>query len=164
MPGTNKMKLKLISDKFWIILSATNEKIGTLSESITGKYTVIVNGSVGTIDSKEELIASLGTNLFDDVIVTKKEDSMSFIDGYPTFVSGAVKKSSDLTNIPTFVKQVDSNVIFAAGYYCIKFPKQVMPATTPKIQTLVKYGYLGPFKTQQEMNFHLQKARSAKSS
>lgn len=156
------MKLKAISEKFWIILSSTNEKIGTLSESKEGKFTVIVNGSTGVINSKEELITSLGTDLFKDVEVNEAAKELVFIDGYPTFITGAVKKECEIAGIPAFAKQIDSNVIFAAGYYCIKFPKQTMPATTPKVQTLVKYGYLGPFKTQQEMNFHLQKHRAIK--
>lgn len=159
------MKLKSITDNFWIILSATNEKIGTLSED-NGQYNVIVNGDTAKVGSKDELIAALGVDLFQDVVKAEKEtESVSYINGYPAFIAGAVPKKleePELVNIPAFTKHKESNVVFAAGYYCIKFPKQTMPASSPKIQTLTKYGFLGPFKTQQEMNFHLQKARAAK--
>lgn len=159
------MKLKSITDNFWIILSATNEKIGTLSE-YNGQYNVIVNGDAAKVGSKDELIAALGVDLFQDIVKTEKEtESVSYINGYPAFITGAVPKKTEdgsLADVPTFVKHSESSVIFAAGYYCIKFPKQVMPATAPKALTLMKYGFLGPFKTQQEMNFHLQKARAIK--
>lgn len=158
------MKLKQILETFWIILSSTNEKIGTLSEN-NGKYTVIVDGEVVKIASKDELLASLGSELFQNVVAPEVTESVCYIDGYPAFIAGAVPKKledPELKNIPAFTKHKESNVVFAAGYYCIKFPKQTMPASSPKVQTLTKYGFLGPFKTQQEMNFHLQKARATK--
>lgn len=161
------MKLKQITENFWIILSSTNEKIGTLSEH-NGRYNVIVNGSSANVESKADLEAALGIDLFENVVKEQKtSEAITYINGYPAFISGAIAKKapeSTLADIPTFVKHNESSIMFAAGYYCIKFPKQVMPATTPKVQTLMKYGFLGPYKTQQEMNFHLQKARAIKNS
>lgn len=167
MQGMNNMQLKpILLDKFWLILSDTNEKIGALSFK-DATFSVIANGSVAKVGSKEELLEAFGIDLFQNVVATEdKSESITYISGYPAFVANAVAvepKEAELKDIPVFVKSKESTVMFAAGYYCIKFPKLTMPATTPKVQTLVKYGFLGPYKTQQEMNFHLQKARAAKS-
>lgn len=161
------MKLKpILTDKFWLILSDTNEKIGALSFK-DATFTVIASGSVANAGSKEELLEAFGIDLFQNVVEsTEKEEAITYINGFPAFVVNAVPVKVDepnLKDVPVFVKTKESTVMFAAGYYCIKFPKLTMPATTPKVQTLVKYGFLGPYKTQQEMNFHLQKARAVKS-
>ena len=53
-------------------------------------------------------------------------------------------------NVPLYTKTADSDVYYAAGWYCINFEKGWKHSHGPKYSTLVNYGYAGPFKTEIE--------------
>ena len=49
-----------------------------------------------------------------------------------------------------------NKVYYAAGYYCINFEKGWKQANGPKLATLLKYGFTGPYKTEMEMRQQLR--------
>jgi len=51
-------------------------------------------------------------------------------------------------NLPLYLKAANSNVYYAAGWYCINFEKGWKHSHSPKLGTLLKYGYNGPYKTE----------------
>jgi hypothetical protein len=59
--------------------------------------------------------------------------------------------------LPLYTKTEDSQSFFTAGYYCIEFENGWVPAYCPKLITLGRNNYLGPFKTKLEMTEILRK-------
>jgi hypothetical protein len=53
--------------------------------------------------------------------------------------------------LPLFTKSIDSKSLYCAGYYVIKFDKGWVKSFCPKLITLQRYTYQGPFKTELEM-------------
>ena len=53
--------------------------------------------------------------------------------------------------LPLFTKSNTSKSLFCAGYYLIKFNKLWLKSMCPKLITLERYEYQGPFKTEAEM-------------
>jgi hypothetical protein len=53
--------------------------------------------------------------------------------------------------LPLFTKSGDSKSLYCAGYYVIKFDKGWVKSFCPKLITLQRYPYQGPFKTEIEM-------------
>ena len=53
--------------------------------------------------------------------------------------------------LPLFTKSKDSKSLYCAGYYVIRFEKGWVKSFCPKLITLQRYQYKGPFKTDLEM-------------
>ena len=53
--------------------------------------------------------------------------------------------------LPIYTKSAKSKSFFCAGYYIIKFSSTWVRAYCPKLITLNRYEYQGPFKTQERM-------------
>jgi hypothetical protein len=53
--------------------------------------------------------------------------------------------------LPIYTKGAKSKSFFCAGYYIIKFSSTWVRAYCPKLITLNRYEYQGPFKTQERM-------------
>lgn len=53
--------------------------------------------------------------------------------------------------LPIYTKGAKSKSFFCAGYYIIKFSSTWVRAYCPKLITLNRYEYEGPFKTQERM-------------
>lgn len=60
--------------------------------------------------------------------------------------------------LPIFTKRAKSKSFFCAGYYIIKFNFGWAKAHCPKLITLNRYPYQGPYKTREEMQEQLKLA------
>ena len=58
--------------------------------------------------------------------------------------------------MPLYTKTPDSDIYYAAGWYCINFDKCWKHGHGPKYSTLIKYGFRGPFKTEEECKIVLK--------
>ena len=60
--------------------------------------------------------------------------------------------------LPLFTKSKKSKSLYCAGYYIIRFEKGWVRSFCPKLVTLEKYPYKGPFKTEFTMRQELSDA------
>ena len=60
--------------------------------------------------------------------------------------------------LPLFTKSKKSKSLYSAGYYIIRFDKGWVRSFCPKLVTLEKYSYKGPFKTEFTMRQELSDA------
>jgi hypothetical protein len=58
--------------------------------------------------------------------------------------------------LPIFTKGTKSKSFFCAGYYTVQFNNGWVKSYCPKLITLNRYPYKGPFKTQEEMQESLR--------
>lgn len=137
----------IIQDKFWIV-EQNGSKIGTLKLD-SDKYILYNNHN-----SKEIVYDNLENFIVED------KKSKTFINdvvyGYPANTEQA-HEIDLLDNVPVFKKTATSSVYVAAGYYCLLFPMGWRPSFCPRIETLKKYTYTGPFKTESDMNLSLKR-------
>lgn len=141
----------LVPNKFWI-LESDGEKFATLSKEKKG-YSVLCRGQKFELHDLKEIKERFGITLTDEVIKKEKQskDQVSDIYGFP--VNG--RAFSPLWNVqkklPIYAKSSKSKSLYCAGYYVIQFRKGWVKSFCPKLITLERYPFQGPFKTELEM-------------
>jgi hypothetical protein len=63
--------------------------------------------------------------------------------------------------LPVFTKGSKSKSFFCAGYYIVKFNNGWVKSYCPKLITLNRYAYAGPYESVEEMQEHLRIANGA---
>jgi hypothetical protein len=144
---TFKIK-ELVNDKFWIVESNAG-KVGTIRRVDAG-YEFFDQRNNAT-----QLLSNID-NFTQLEHVTESDIAYKTIDSYPTNSSIAIHVQHE--TLPVFRKKETSKSVYAAGYYIIKF-KYWLPSFCPKLDTLEKYEYRGPFLTEWDMNLSLRKAK-----
>ena len=150
---------EVMKGKFWIIYE--NEvKIGTV-RSIATKSSSSEAYEYYDQRTNEKKILNSMKELFkvstrDNVAV--KEESV-LIAGYDSGTSKAFPAGMQ-DSIPLFKKTQNAKSLYAAGYYIVKFHGMGWQwAKAPKLSTLTKYIYRGPYYTEWEMMQDLKKQR-----
>lgn len=150
----------IVDGKFWIV-EQNGEKVATLRKKENNKFVLSsMNGEV-FFNKKEEITKQFGSDFFlksTKVKVTKSETNECH--GYPTSSLPYNAMYDVRRKLPLFTKSNTSKSLFCAGYYIIKFNKLWLKSQCPKLITLERYEYQGPFKTELEMKAVLAKANS----
>lgn len=137
----------LIPNKEWII-KENDSKIGSI-EKVKKGYVFLKKGQKFNLKSI--------TDFELDVQDTKsKNKSSSEFKNYHIYDFPCSSKPFEpLYNLkkklPIFAKSDKSKSQYCAGYYIIQFKKGWVKSFCPKLITLERYPYQGPFKTEQEM-------------
>jgi len=161
------VKLKPITEKSWLVLTDDGlQRIALLSEQ-KDKLVLIAKGAKTPFKNREEVNKFFNEDIFNNLIESAEEEEEVeyFINGHPVDFDHPfeVKADADIVNehpeIPLYTKTEKSTVYYAAGYYCLGFPAGWMPAYCPKLSTINKYEYKGPFKSDKEMKSILTKLR-----
>lgn len=137
----------LIPNKEWI-LKNQNEKIGSVSKVKKG-YNFLKKGKAIFLKDLEELgIEALPNQLSDKKL--EVENSYS-IYNFPCSSKPYGPVYNLKKKLPLFAKSSKSKSQYCAGFYIIKFRKNWVKSFCPKLITLERYSYYGPYKTEQEM-------------
>lgn len=141
----------LIPNKFWI-LETDGEKIGTLSKEKKG-YSVLCKGQKIEVGDLKEITERFGITITDEAIKKEKQSKTVPSDIYGFPING--RAFGPLWNVqqrlPIYAKSSKSKSLYCAGYYVIKFRKGWVKSFCPKLITLERYPFQGPFKTELEM-------------
>lgn len=161
------IKLKPITETSWLVIGDTEEtKTGLLTE-IRNEYILMVRGEKKKFVNRKEVNKFFSEDVFKNTAETKTEPDVKkdyFINGYPVDFDNPNEVIIKGNSLPLFSKKATSDVYYCAGYYCINFPKNWMPAHCPKLSTLKSYEYSGPYKTELEAKTVLTKLRKEKNS
>lgn len=157
------VKLKPVTEYSWLVLTDDGlGQVALLSEQ-KNKYILIAKGAKTTFDNRGEVSAFFNeTDLFSRIVEPAEEvESETFINGYPVDYEKPIQSEleGEFANLPLFVKKEGSQAYYAAGYYCVKFPKNWAKIFCPKLSTLEKYEFEGPFKLERETKSVLTKLR-----
>jgi len=140
----------IIDGKCWI-LEQDGQKIGTLRKE-KKIYSVDKQGvklEVGTLD---EVIEKLGVQFeqYSKVKVQSTNNQYSVYD-YPCSSKPYGPLYNVVKKLPIYAKSTKSKSQYCAGYYVIQFRKGWVKSFCPKLITLERYPFKGPFKTELEM-------------
>jgi len=150
----------IVDGKFWIV-EQNGTKIATLHKKENNKF--VLSSTTGEVmfNKKQDLTREFGEKFFisnTKVKVTQAEpnDCHSF----PTSVKPYNSMYDVRNKLPLFTKSNASKSLYCAGYYVIKFNKGWVKSFCPKVITLERNEFKGPFKTEFEMKQVLTNAKS----
>lgn len=141
----------IIDNKFWIV-EADGEKVATLRKNEDDRFVMSNEEGIEVFANKESITKKFGKEFFIAKIVKEAENNLpNEVHGYGTSTSPHNAMFDIRKKLPLFTKSEDSKSLYCAGYYVIKFDKGWVKSFCPKLITLQRYDYRGPFKTELEM-------------
>lgn len=149
----------LVPNKAWLV-TENQKKLGTLNKDKKG-YNFFCKGKTYPFKSLNDVKEQLGISFFEESLknirtLTINDNGFSIYD-IPCS-SKPFEPVYDLKKrLPLFSKSSKSKSKYCAGYYVIKFKKGWVKSFCPKLITLERYPYYGPFKAESEMKNKLNK-------
>ena len=150
----------ILKDKFWI-LEDEGVRVGTLSVS-EDKF--MFSGPQGTkyFDSERALTKTFGKGVMINEVPVEENNTVKDkeVYGYLTSTAPFNPLLDVQRKLPLFTKSKKSKSLYCAGYYIIHFDKGWVKSFCPKLITIERYEFKGPFKTDIEMRTALSKANA----
>ena len=144
----NVISKVLVPNKEWI-LEDHGQKIGSIAKEKKG-YTFRRKGQKFEFKSLKEIKEELGVaDLANNTITAPIDQTMIY--GYPTSSKPFEPVYNVKKKLPLFAKSAKSKSQYCAGHYVIQFRKGWVKSFCPKLITLERYPFHGPYKTEAEM-------------
>jgi len=144
----------ILKDRFWII-EDEGVKIGTLSKE-DDRFVVNHKGKIDFCATENQLKKKFGLDLMTANITNSNQQNDNYnVRGFPTRCVPYNSMYDIKRKLPLFTKSKKSKSIYCAGYYLIKFNVSYLKSFCPKLITVERNHYLGPFKTEVEMKQEL---------
>ena len=138
----------VVEKQYWI-LKKDNTKVGQI-EATGDEYTVKIQGQITRY--KTIRMAGKAANIQFEKLPRMKVTPTNQVYGFA--VSGRVFNPVwDVKHrIPLFTKENKSKSWYAAGWYCVRQHRRWRVAQHPKLITLQRYEWRGPFHNREEAN------------
>lgn len=142
----------IINEKFWI-LEEDGQKVGTLRKQENNKFMLSSKNGDRQFNKKDELTKLFGKSFFLPASITDiiKDSEIRDVCGFPTSCFPHNPIYNIQKKLPLFTKSKSSKSLYCAGYYAIKFNKGWVQGFCPKLITIERYPYLGPYKSKLEL-------------
>tara|TARA_E500000081_G_C6131670_1_gene354110 strand:- start:1353 stop:1829 length:477 start_codon:yes stop_codon:yes gene_type:complete len=141
----------VLEDKFWIVENE-GQRVATLRKDEFSQFVFQNKDGVKIYNNKKSVTREFGDDFFVAKIVKEADDSNpKEVHGFSTSTIPHNAMYDIRQKLPLFTKSKDSKSLYCAGYYVIRFEKGWVKSFCPKLITLQRYGYKGPFKTDLEM-------------
>jgi hypothetical protein len=141
----------VIPNQYWI-LKQDDRKIGNI-ESAPGGFQVRINDRV-------EVLKTIGTikrriNIdFEPAIRKVAQEATDSVYGYPTTHPPHNAVYDVRHQVPLYTREPRSKSWYAAGWFRIRQGRSWTVTECPKLITLERYQYQGPFRTREEAQAH----------
>lgn len=145
----NVISKVLVPNKEWI-LANQGQKIGSIAKIKKG-YAFLRKGQKFEFKSLKEIKDELGVDDLAGKSLEVSTTDQNIIYGYPTSSRPYEPVYNVKKKLPLFAKSAKSKSQYCAGHYVIQFRKGWVKSFCPKLITLERYPYAGPFKTEAEM-------------
>lgn len=140
----------VIKNKFWIV-EDHGKKIATIQAVEEGGFVYVHDNQREKFPSIKVLSKQYNIEFAKAEKVKKEKLTTYEIYGYPSTHAPHNEVFDVQRKLPIFTKTAKSKSFFCAGYYIIKFSSTWVRAYCPKLITLNRYQYQGPFASQEEM-------------
>ena len=138
----------IIPNKSWL-LEDNGLKIGTLNKQRSSYY-ILKNGEEVPIGNANDVKEKLGIT-FSNTSESKPSLKEHSVYDFPCNSKPYGAVYNIRRKLPIYAKSTKSKSQYCAGYYAIKFRKGWVKSYCPKLITLDRYPFYGPFKTELEM-------------
>jgi hypothetical protein len=144
-------KIIQLTENSWLVKANINDS-GLLFQKPEGFIFLKTNSRTVLADEKtvKREIGKLPRD------VTKQENEISHIGGYPVKHENVTPVENDKL-IPLYNR--GTKIIFAAGYWCVRFNQNWSLMFCPKQKTLEEYENVGPFKNKLEASAQINKLK-----
>ena len=149
----------VLKDKFWIIEN-DEPRIGTMSWN-DDRYMFSNKIETCFFNNKRDMKKRFGSEIvWTDITPTNSLTVLEnhIVHGFPTSVRPFNTMYDVKRKLPLFTKSDKSKSAYCAGYYIIQFDKGWVKSFCPKLITIERYNFEGPFKTDMEMRSELSRA------
>ena len=145
----------VVKNKFWVV-EDQGTRVATIQAVEDGGFVYVHD------DQREKFtsikILSKEYNItFDKPAKKSSKVVENHIHGYPTQAKPHNELYDVTRKLPVYTKTAKSKSYFCAGYYIVQFESHWAKAYCPKLITLNRYPFRGPFATQEEMLQELRK-------
>jgi hypothetical protein len=141
----------VLKNKFWIV-EQHGSKIATIQAiDEDGGVAYVHNDQREVFPSIKLLTKKYNIEFVKQEKPKKEKQDIYDVYGFPTAHLPHNEVLDVQRYLPIFTKTNKSKSFFCAGHYIIKFSDTWVRAYCPKLITLNRYEYQGPFKTQERM-------------
>jgi hypothetical protein len=145
----------VVKNKFWVV-EDQGHRVATIQAVEDGGF-VYVHDDQRERFTSIKILSKQYNITFDKVNKKSTKAEGNDIYGYPT-QSKPHNELYDVTRrLPVYTKTAKSKSYFCAGYYIVQFESHWAKAYCPKLITLNRYPFRGPFATQEQMLQELRK-------
>ena len=158
--------VEIVKDRFWIVEDA-GIKLGLIRKTQSSDFEVIMQDALDVETLPFDALTSTSGRKILESNQVKKIESVEYgkdideVNGVPAKHKAFNKQSVVIAekNIPTYTKTKKSQVVYAAGYYGLKFPKAGWKnAYCVKLETSYNYVFIGPFKSKTQLEAEIHRA------
>ncbi len=140
----------IVKNKMWIVESG-GEKIATIMAVEEGGFVYVKNDQREQFPSIKLISKKYNIEFVKAERPRREKLDVYDVYGFPTPNQPHNQVLDVQRYLPIYTKSAKSKSFFCAGYYIIKFSNNWVRAQCPKLITLNRYEYQGPFKTQERM-------------
>jgi hypothetical protein len=144
----------IVKNKCWIV-EDNGEKVGSVLSGPEG-VTLVKHNTRETFNSWRDFVNEYNVKVQKEN--SKEPVQCQTVYSYPCKQDPFNVLWNVQHSLPVFTKTNKSKSFFCAGYYIIKFTNNWARSYCPKLISLSRYPYQGPFHTQEEMQEHLREA------
>lgn len=147
----------VVKNKMWIVESS-GTKVGNIMMVDEGGVVYVHNDQREAFASIKILQKKYNIEFAKAERIKREKKDVYDVYGFPTNNQPHNEVLDVQRYLPIYTKSAKSKSYFAAGYYIIKFSRTWVRAYCPKLITLNRYEYEGPFKTQERMTEAMREA------
>ena len=145
----------VVKNKFWVV-EDQGHRVATIQAVEDGGF-VYVHDDQRERFTSIKILSKQYNITFDKVNKKSTKAEGNDIHGYPTQSKPHNELYDVSRRLPVYTKTAKSKSYFCAGYYIIQFESHWAKAYCPKLITLNRYSFRGPFATQEQMMQELRK-------
>jgi hypothetical protein len=139
----------VVKNKFWIV-EQNGEKIATIQAVEDGSFVFVQEDQRQLYPSVKSIKNKL--NIVFDKSSKDKTEVTNDVYGFPASTSTHNCLFDVSKRLPIYTKNAKSKSYFCAGHYAINFGTSWVKVFCPKLITLQRYEFLGPYTTKQELD------------
>jgi hypothetical protein len=144
---------QVVKNKCWVV-EDNGKKFGTILAN--GNDIVLVHNGGREHFANLKLLSERHNIIVDKTKPAKEIKESHDVYGYPCEYKANNVLWEVQKKLPLFTKGNKSKSFFCAGYYIVQFNNGWVKSYCPKLITLNRYPYQGPYKTQEEMQEQLR--------
>lgn len=144
----------VVKNKFWIV-EEDGHKIATIQAIDEGGVVYVHDDERETFPSIKLLTKKYNIEFVKAEKTTKAETHEVY--GYPCSNRPHNEIYDVQRKLPIYTKSSKSKSFFCAGYYAVRFSNTWVKAYCPKLITLNRYDYVGPFRSQEDQQAELRR-------
>jgi hypothetical protein len=154
-PTLTLLARTIVKNKCWVVESDGTKVATILANDGNSGVTLVHDGQRERFGSLK-LLSDRYNIVIDKTKVAKVVKESHEVYGYPCENKPQNALWDVQHKLPVFTKGSKSKSFFCAGYYIIQFNNGWVKSYCPKLITLNRYPYQGPFNTQEEMQQQLR--------